>query len=411
MRRRILSILILVVLAIFWPGNVEATLNWDIYADAVVSNGEAYNVVSVYDTPPEHTSVNVIGGYIDVMRLYDASTADVTGGNMSSLGAVGYSTANIRGAAEIGSAVADDFGTLNIFGGHLQSAGANGQGVLNVSDAANIWMVSLFGDARMNMVGGEIARAQVFDSSILNLRGGVIVEGIGTRPGHFEGSINVYGYSLVKTSSGGRYGLGQVYGFYPDGAEFVIDLGGGIYPYVNLIPEPATVLFLLSGAFLVRKRRQYGSFRKDRKGMAAKKWTLALLCVSFVSASSALAKSVFIISKHAVPSQAQAYGIVEDQVARQGQVEIDTYNPGVGAVGNAVWSERKLMFVTYENSRMIVWSSTKDLRKVGELDTGVTNLAGIVVDETNERIYVVRRGTDDLYIYSYDEASNSRTTG
>ena len=42
------------------------------------------------------------------------------------------------------------------------------------------------------------------------------------------------------------------------------------------------------------------------------------------------AKSVFIISKHAVPSQAQAYGIVGDQVARQGQVEINTYNPGFG---------------------------------------------------------------------------------
>lgn len=141
--------------------------------------------------------------------------------------------------------------------------------------------------------------------------------------------------------------------------------------------------------------------------MAAKKWTLALLCVSFVSPSSALAKSVFIISKHAVPSQAQAYGIVGDQVARQGQVEINTYNPGFGAVGNSVWSDRELMFVTYENSRKIVWSSTKDLRKVGESDTGVTNLAGIVVDETNERIYVVRRETDDLYIHSYEEASNS----
>jgi hypothetical protein len=313
-------LVIVIVLATFWPGNMEATLNWDIYADAVVSNGEAYNVVSVYDTPPEHTMVNVLGGYIDVMRFYDTSIGNVAGGNISSLGALGYSTVNISASPEIGSAGANDFGTLNILGGYLHTAGANGQGVLNVSDAASIGMVSFFGDATMNMSGGEIARAQVFDSSILNLRGGIIVEGISTRAGDFEGTINVYGYGLVKTSSGGRYGVGQVYGFYPNGTEFVIDLGGGIYRYVNLIPEPTTVLFLLCGAFMVRKRGQYGSFGKGRKGMASKKWPLALLCVSFLSASSALAKSVFIISKHAVPSQAQAYGIVGEQVTRQGQV-------------------------------------------------------------------------------------------
>ena len=172
---------------------------------------------------------------------------------------------------EIGSAGANDFGTVNVSGGSLHSAGASGKALLNVSDAANIWMVSFFGGGTMNMVGGEIARVQVFDSSIVNLRGGIIGEGISTRAGDFEGSINVYGYGLAKTNSGGKYGVGQVYGFYPNGSEFVIDLGGGIYPYVNLIPEPGTVLFLLSGAFMLRKRRQYGSFGKDRKGMAAKK--------------------------------------------------------------------------------------------------------------------------------------------
>jgi len=85
------TLVIVVVLAMFWPGNVEATLNWDIYEDAVVSNGEAYNVVSVYDTPPEHTTVNVLGGYIDVVRFYDTSTGNVAGGNISSLGVYWFS--------------------------------------------------------------------------------------------------------------------------------------------------------------------------------------------------------------------------------------------------------------------------------------------------------------------------------
>ena len=41
-------------------------------------------------------------------------------------------------------------------------------------------------------------------------------------------------------------------------------------------------------------------------------------------------KSVFIISKHPIPSQAQAYIIEGDQVSYQAQVDIDTYNPGLG---------------------------------------------------------------------------------
>jgi len=384
----------------------RATLNWDIYADAVISNGEVYNVVNVYERPPDCTKVKILGGNIDVVRFYDASTGNVTGGNISSLGALGYSTVNISGVVEIGSGQANHFGTLNVSGGSLHSAGAAGEGELNVSDAANISMVSLFDSGTMNMEGGGIARVQVFDSSIVNLRGGIIGEGISTRTGSFEGAINVYGYGLQKTSSGGKYGLGKVSGFYPNGSQFGIDLAQGVYPYVNLIPEPATFLFLLSGILMIRKRRQYGSSGKETKGMA-QKCTLGLLLLSLLYPSSAPAKSVFIISQHAEPSQAQAHTIDGDQVSWQAQVDIDTYNPGFGAVGNAVWSDMKLMFVTYEQSPMIVWASTKSLEKVGESDTGVTNLAGIVADEGNERIYVVRRQTDDLYIYSYNEASNS----
>jgi hypothetical protein len=69
---------------------------------------------------------------------------------------------------------------VNVSAGYLHSAGAAGNAVLNVSNAANIWMASVFGSGTMNMVGGEIARVQVFDSSILNLRGGIIGEGIST---------------------------------------------------------------------------------------------------------------------------------------------------------------------------------------------------------------------------------------
>jgi len=113
-------------------------------------------------------------------------------------------------------------------------------------------------------------------------------------------------------------------------------------------------------------------------------------------------KSVFIISKHST-SQAQAYSIDGNEVTLQSTVDISTYNPGYGAVGNAVWPQKELLFVTYESSPMIVWASTKTLQKVSEFDTGMTDLSGIAIDENKEKIYVVRRYSTELYVYSWDE--------
>ena len=147
--------------------------------------------------------------------------------------------------------------------------------------------------------------------------------------------------------------------------------------------------------------------------MFVKKWTLVITsvilnCISFSTVKAQ--KSVFIISKHSNPSHAQAYAIDGNELTYQADVDISTYNTydqGAGAVGNAVWPQKELMFVTYESSPMIVWASTKTLQKVGEFDTDVTNLSGIAVDEDKEKIYVVRRYYDDLYVYSFDDVNNT----
>lgn len=138
-----------------------------------------------------------------------------------------------------------------------------------------------------------------------------------------------------------------------------------------------------------------------------KKFIVAALCLIIIGRTGYANKSVFIISKHTNPSKAEAFSIDGDQVTYQVQVDIDTYNSGYGAVGNAVWPEKELMFATYEESPMVVWASTKTLQKVGEYDTGIDNPAGIVVDEDKERIYAVRRGYDDLYVYSFDDVNNT----
>ena len=94
--------------------------------------------------------------------------------------------------------------------------------------------------------------------------------------------------------------------------------------------------------------------------------TMVLLHLTFAVGVAQAKKSVFIISKHDTPSKAQVYSIESGGVTYQDEVDISTYNPGIGAVANAVWPEKELMFVTYESSDMIVWASTKTLKKVGE---------------------------------------------
>lgn len=138
-----------------------------------------------------------------------------------------------------------------------------------------------------------------------------------------------------------------------------------------------------------------------------KKVVTTWLSLTILTASAHASKSVFIISKHASPSEAQAYKIESDQVEYQADVDISAYNQGLGGVGVAVWPEEELMFITYEGSATVVWASTKTLQRVGEFDTTVDNCAGIVVDRDKGLIYIIDRHTEDLYVYSFHEENNT----
>lgn len=114
-----------------------------------------------------------------------------------------------------------------------------------------------------------------------------------------------------------------------------------------------------------------------------------------------MAASPFLLSATIDARIAQAYRIDGNQVEFQATVDVSTQNLGIGPVGVAVWPQKELAFFTYEGSPMIVWSSTKTLEKVSEFNTGVNDLAGIVVDTGNEKIYVVKRQSANLRIYSW----------
>jgi parallel beta-helix repeat protein len=132
--------------------------------------------------------------------------------------------------------------------------------------------------------------------------------------------------------------------------------------------------------------------------------SIIIICISLDTAQGK--KSVFIISKHD-ESHVQAYAIVGNQVVLQANVDISAYNPGKMAVANAIWPEKELMFITYEGSGIVVWSSTKTLQKLGEFDTNISDCAGIVVDKDKELIYIIPRDTEYLYSYFFDDSHNT----
>ena len=78
-----------------------------------------------------------------------------------------------------------------------------------------------------------------------------------------------------------------------------------------------------------------------------------------------------------------------------------------GAVDVTIDSYLQLLFITYEGSSRIVWVNTKTLEQEGYLDLedynpSVGQLAGILADEIKQRVYVLERDRDKLYILSWD---------
>jgi hypothetical protein len=205
------------------------------YSDGNIMAGDNWPSAFIYDTPPNHTTVNMSGGQVTSINTYDASILNMTGGILNNLYSFEFSTANVSGN--------DSGSRLDI------QAGDNS--IVNFSGTAQGMEVYALNAATINITGGTIEALTARNSGIINIYGGDIVFNVRAQD---NAVINIFGYDLFKSPTGGT-GNGFVRGYYNDHSAFIFNFEGlETYSHVNLIPEPITILLLSAGGLFLRKK-------------------------------------------------------------------------------------------------------------------------------------------------------------
>ena len=211
------------------------TLAKEFYSDGSIVGGEYWSSADIYDTPPNHTTVNMTGGEVFSMHTHDASILNMTGGIIDNLYSYESSTVNISGN--------DHSNPFNI--------SAMNNSIINFSGTAQGEEMYAENSATINITGGTIDDLTAYNSGVINIYAGDILD-VWAQD---NTAVNVFGHNLIKSLTGGQFGYGFVQGIYNNQSSFDIDFrGSDTYSHVNLIPEPATILLFGTGGLIFRKR-------------------------------------------------------------------------------------------------------------------------------------------------------------
>ena len=152
--------------------------------------------------------------------------------------------------------------------------------------------------------------------------------------------------------------------------------------------------------------------RSERRKATVHRYSVFLGCLFLVVAAGGpavvQARSLYVIAEitnSAEPLPVLAYDIgLDGSLTFQARQTIP-FRAG-GAVGMAIDWESGYIFVTYEFSDTLEILDARTMVDVGNASApGAENLAGIVYDETKDLLYTVDRGTDKLYVYTWDAST------
>ena len=134
----------------------------------------------------------------------------------------------------------------------------------------------------------------------------------------------------------------------------------------------------------------------------------ALSVFAIIMVGTASATSLYVI-KTISNSQMSAYDIqaAPNYLTHQ----LDTPTTGhYETVGLGIDKNSETLFVTYEGYTTIDTFDAKTLTYENTVTVpGASNLAGLVVDEGNQKIYTMSRNTNDLFVYKWDAVTQTLT--
>jgi len=253
------------------PWSAEAAMKV-FTSDGVIQDGDYFYGVEIRDTPPGHTTVDMTGGSVEQpgMFTYDQSVLNVSGGFVYNLESRDSSTVNfIRGTVERDLVMYGN-SCVNVYDIWFDWVSLSGF-YIGGSSTANVFggfvgaITAAGGSSTLNVYGGELNGLSVGDMSTTNIYGGRI----GSNWGSYvepSATVNIYGYGFQYDPQAWWDGTGRISdgwvseltGFGFDGTPIGITAmpDPSANPNINLIPEPATVIFVGLGAIgLLTKRR------------------------------------------------------------------------------------------------------------------------------------------------------------
>jgi len=293
--------LILIMCVVLMTGAVASKAESIVFTESgEILEGEVWDMVDIFG---DDTIVDMSGGSVDYISTFDSSTLNMIGGR-----------------AEMG---AFDTSTINIFSGNLSGAVAWDNAEVNLFDCDYSLDLSVGGSGIANMTGGTVEYLSAGGSGIINLFAGLVTDSLNAWD---SAAVNVYGYDLSKTITGGVYGYGQMSGFWLDDTAFTIDFSTAeTYSHINLVPEPGTLILMGLGMMIMKRRCGVVAKKCGRSNVmrSRKRFLCVLLCLSifFGSAGTSQAKSVYAIIKHQ-DSTIAAYDIQGSEIEYQTDTQL-----------------------------------------------------------------------------------------
>jgi len=183
----------------------------DFYNNGSIVDGNNFQTVSVYDTPPNHTTVTMYGGNVGYFDTFNESILNIQGGTVTeAIHAQNLSTINISAGNLIDELWVHEDATINITGGVFPNGWwvVDGYGTINISGGSlNITYTKFYG-------------------------------------GH---SVNIWGYDFNYNSASNL-----LTGYLSDNSPFSMNVPS--LRGINLIPEPASAFMLGLGIILARRK-------------------------------------------------------------------------------------------------------------------------------------------------------------